>query len=62
MSVPVPFSSQVASMFAVPVFQAQLPDPAALNADQPYAGKRALVVDDHPLNRELAAAMLKKPR
>lgn len=33
---------------------------AALNADQPYAGKRALVVDDHPLNRELAAAMLKK--
>jgi uncharacterized protein (TIGR02466 family) len=33
MSVPVPFSSQVASMFAVPVFQAQLPDPAALNAD-----------------------------
>lgn len=28
--------------------------------DMPFAGKRALVVDDHPLNRELAAAMLKK--
>jgi uncharacterized protein (TIGR02466 family) len=33
MSVPAPLSSQVASMFAVPVFQAQLPDPSALNAD-----------------------------
>lgn len=33
MSVPPPFSSQVAPMFAVPVFQAQHPDPAALNAE-----------------------------
>ncbi|MFD0725340.1 TIGR02466 family protein [Lysobacter brunescens] len=33
MSVPPPFSSQVASMFAVPVFQARHPDAAALNAD-----------------------------
>ncbi|MBC2837247.1 response regulator [Paragemmobacter straminiformis] len=33
--------------------------PEVLN-DLPYAGKRVLVVDDHPLNRELAAAMLRK--
>lgn len=33
MSAPPTFSSQLASMFAVPVFQARHPDPVALNAD-----------------------------
>lgn len=33
---------------------------AKSTTDLPFHGKRALVVDDHPLNRELAAAMLKK--
>lgn len=34
------------------------PDRGAATDAQPFAGRRALVVDDHPLNRELAAAML----